>query len=156
MVKKLKQLENVIQQLYKLSEEQLARVGDFIQTAFSEVPAADVPRGTPQLALVPEVQNDGGVPTEEILKLYHELCPKLPKVKTFDSGRRKAVGARWREDKTRQTLAWWRRFFSFVNNKCPFLVGDNDRQWRANFDFLMKKQNMRKVIENGYSKTRPA
>lgn len=93
---------------------------------------------------------DNAVPCAQILDLYHQYCDKLPRVKVFSDKRRKAVKQRWKEANDRQTLAWWVRFFTFVNNKCPFLTGTNDSGWRADFDFLMKAENMIKIIENKY------
>jgi hypothetical protein len=154
-VKKLKQIEGIVELLYKMSEDQLAEIA--IVAASKLERGAAIPSVEPVvLSLIPEVQNDNGVPTEAILALFHEHAPKLPRVKTFDKDRRAAVCARWRESKDRQTLAWWVKFFSFVNDKCPFLTGSNDRKWRASFDFLMKKANMRKVIENGYTARKAA
>lgn len=148
---KLKQIQQIQELLYRMNEAQLAEVFTVAQSKLERGTAvASVPT---ILELLPGEQHDKNVPTEKILELFHLHCPKLPKVKIFDDGRRRTVVARWRESKDRQTLAWWAKFFSFVNNKCPFLTGDNDRKWRANFDFLMKKANMRKVIENGYIRT---
>ncbi len=33
---------------------------------------------------------------------------------------------------------------------CPHLVGKNDRGWRADFDWLINKNNLLKVIEGRY------
>lgn len=114
---------------------------------------ARAPSTAAQLALSSEI-NPETTPLEDILKLYHQYCIKLPKVKRFDERRKRSVRQRWREDKERQTLAWWAKYFSFVNEKCPFLTGDNDRGWVADFDFLMKPANMVKIIENGYVRRR--
>ena len=35
---------------------------------------------------------------------------------------------------------------------CPHLVGKNDRGWKADFDWLINKNNLLKVIEGRYDK----
>ena len=32
----------------------------------------------------------------------------------------------------------------------PFLTGQNERGWRANFDFIIKPDNMQKILEEAY------
>ena len=150
MDKKLKEILEVLEKLHVMNIEQVLEMHETARKLLTP----NVPRETTQLGLVPEVQHDHGVPTEQILEIYHTHCPKLPRVKTFDSSRRAAVCARWRENKQRQTLAYWHKYFRFVTEKCPFLNGDNTSGWKASFDFLMKKANMRKVEENGYIRTR--
>ena len=36
-----------------------------------------------------------------------------------------------------------------------FLKGHNDRQWKANFDWLMKAGNATKVLEGNYDNAKP-
>lgn len=38
--------------------------------------------------------------------------------------------------------------------RCPHLIGDNDRGWRADFDWLTNKNNLLKVIEGRYDQKR--
>lgn len=37
----------------------------------------------------------------------------------------------------------------------PFLFGQNDRKWRANFDWFVKPANFSKVVENTYERSAP-
>ena len=39
--------------------------------------------------------------------------------------------------------------------KSSFLLGDNDRQWKANFDFIVNESKFVKIIEGVYSKSTP-
>jgi hypothetical protein len=61
---------------------------------------------------------------------------------------------RWKELKDRQTLAWWDRYFRFINDKCPWLNGNNDRGWKAGWDFVMNPRNMAEIIEGKYIERR--
>jgi hypothetical protein len=42
-----------------------------------------------------------------------------------------------------------REVFAAINS-LPFCRGDNDRGWRANFDWAMKPSNIAKVLEGNY------
>lgn len=93
-------------------------------------------------------------PHNEIIDLYHELLPSLPRVAEWNSERQKLLRARWRESKKRQNLEWWRRYFSYVA-RCDFLVGNvqphSGRQpFFANLEWLVRPNNLLKVIEGRY------
>ena len=50
------------------------------------------------------------------------------------------------------SLETWERYFKFITNNCPFMLGDNDRNWVANFDFCIRESAMVGVFENKYGK----
>jgi hypothetical protein len=89
-------------------------------------------------------------PVEQIVDLYNSKCTALPQVRTLTDGRRKAIRARWRESPERQDLNWWSDLFSQVA-RSPFLIGANDRNWTADFDWILKPTNLPKVSEGRYS-----
>lgn len=91
-------------------------------------------------------------PHEEIVELYNTRCQALPRVRELTERRRKAIRTRWRENATRQTVDWWAYFFDQVASS-PFLCGSNDRNWSADFDWLLKPENFVKVIEGRYAVT---
>jgi uncharacterized protein YdaU (DUF1376 family) len=105
-----------------------------------EIQAADLTR--------PEVKKPV-VPVEEIVALYREILPELPRANKIKPERRKTIMARWNEDKGRQDLDWWREYFESVRDQ-DFLMGENDRGFRANIDFLVTKSKMTKVEEGQY------
>lgn len=88
-------------------------------------------------------------PYGEILELYHQLLPTLPNVQKLTDQRKRAISARWSSDQERQSLFWWRSYFGTVAST-PFLLGKNERNWVANFDFLMREQKMVMVLEGRY------
>jgi hypothetical protein len=61
--------------------------------------------------------------------------------------------SRWRENPKRQTLDWWGRYFAYCA-KSKFLTGQTHSQGRRPFelslDWLVKSENMAKVIEGAY------
>jgi len=100
-----------------------------------------------------------GVPFQEIVDLYHEHLPMLPKVVNINDTRKRAMKSRWSESVNIPTandvismkcnsLDFWARYFKRAANQ-PFLTGDVT-EWAADFDFLVKKTNFIKVIENKY------
>ena len=100
------------------------------------------------------VASDAGrpdCPHEKIVALYHEHLPALPSVKTWNEGRRKLLATRWREDEKRQNLEFWERFFKYVA-KIPILMGDNDRGWQADLEWMLNTKKFTKIIEGGYER----
>lgn len=87
-------------------------------------------------------------PHQEIVTLFSERLPVLPSVRVMTDKRKRMLAARWREDKERQSIDWWERYFDYVNG-CSFLLG-SDGSWQANFDWLINPSNMAKVIEGNY------
>ena len=96
-------------------------------------------------------------PHTEILALYHELLPANPRIKVWDTARSSTLRARWREDAKRQSLDYWRRFFTHVAAS-PFLTGKvpdrNGRPFLPGLDWLLKAANFAKVIEGRYHDAR--
>ena len=99
-------------------------------------------------------------PHGDIVALYHEILPELPRVKVWEGTRKAHLQARWRESLARQHirdkpggLDYWRRYFGYVR-KCPLLMGQvtqrDGRAWRADLPWLVKAENYAKVIEGRY------
>ncbi len=91
-------------------------------------------------------------PHLKIVDIYNEtLSGKLPQVKPdlWNGTRRSNLKARWVENKDRQNLSWWKEYFESVK-KTPFLVGVNDRGWKADLGWLVNQNSMSKVLEGKY------
>jgi uncharacterized protein YdaU (DUF1376 family) len=93
---------------------------------------------------------------QEVIDVYHELCPGLPKVITWTPQRAQLLEDRIRECKVRgrsaDTIEYWRRFFRFVTAS-DFLAG-REGKFRANLEWLLKPDSFQKVIENHYNSSR--
>jgi len=87
-------------------------------------------------------------PHKDIVAIYHEVLPELRAVKVWNSTREKRLRARWREDKSRQTLDWWRKYFESV--RASDLLMGRKGDWSADFDWLICPTNMAKVLEGRY------
>lgn len=94
-------------------------------------------------------------PHDAIIAAYHEILPELPQVLVWNAPRRDLLRARWREDRKRQTVDWWRGLFEFVRG-CPFLLGQehdsNRRPFFADLEWLVRPSNFARVIEGRYSR----
>lgn len=100
------------------------------------------------------------VPCQQIVDAYNaELGDTLPMAQALNNSRRKAITTRWTEmlgsttpdGRVRYTdaetgVAWWTRFFRKVRLN-PHWMGENDRGWTANLDWLTGPQNFLKVLE---------
>ena len=96
-------------------------------------------------------QAKDSVPYEEIVSLYHEILPELPRVKLLTDKRKAWIKTRWNEDPQRQDLQWWREYFESVRDQAH-LMGDNDRGWKADLEFLVKADKMARVLEKSYQR----
>ena len=98
-------------------------------------------------------------PVTDIYDAYNEvLGEKLPKALILTDSRKRDIAARWNEllntehkGKLRYSgvedgLHWWKRLFAKVT-LCPHWMGENDRGWRADLDWIINKKNFIKVLE---------
>lgn len=98
-----------------------------------------------------EAENDrygksDNTPYKRIKSLYNSMCERLPKIKIIDGDRKKAVAARFA---TYKDLDFFKTLFEMANAS-DFLCGTNERNWRADFDWLMSATNIPKVVEGKY------
>ncbi len=102
------------------------------------------------------------VPHQAIVDLYHKICPQLPTVKVLNEKRKAQLRSRWKTFEVLRgkgddaevvkfdNLENWRRYFTFITERCPFMAGNNERGWVANFDFCIRESGMVNVMENKY------
>jgi hypothetical protein len=102
-------------------------------------------------------------PYDDIVSIFHEVLPTLPRVKIMTSTRQKKIRSRWVDicgsDKLDQQagLEWFRWYFSRVSQS-DFLLGriatKDGRAWKADLEWLMHPANLVKVLEHGYPNRR--
>lgn len=95
-------------------------------------------------------------PTDDLLTLWHEHCaPPLPRVGVLNGARRTAIAARWKEVladtgwSRSQGLDWFAWLFRDCVATSDFLMG-RSKDWRANWDWLMRPTNFAKVVDGNY------
>lgn len=87
-------------------------------------------------------------PHSEIINLYHNVLPELPKVlesRWSGSAREKDLRARWKEDGRHQDLNFWNALFNSVRSS-QFHMGANDRGWQADLGWILKRANFDKML----------
>jgi len=85
------------------------------------------------------------VTCKQVIDLFHSICISYPSVKALSDARRKAINARLKI----YSLADFQTVFEKAEAS-SFLKGSNDRNWTANFDWLIKDANMAKVLDGNY------
>lgn len=82
---------------------------------------------------------------DEFISLYHDVCKSLPKVRILTDKRKKAIKTLL----SKISLEEIKEAFEIIE-KTPFLKGDNDRGWKPNIEFLVKHDNIVKILEGFY------
>lgn len=80
-----------------------------------------------------------------IIDAYNSLCPSLPSVKSVSETRKKAIKARlntYSVDELKEVF--------LKAEASDFLKGKNDRNWQANFDWIIKDSNIAKILDGNY------
>ena len=77
--------------------------------------------------------------------MYNEICISLPRVKSLSDARKKSIKARLNKYSLEDIKQ------AFINaEESDFLKGDNNRNWTADFDWIMKDSNIAKVLDGNY------
>jgi hypothetical protein len=113
----------------------------------------------PHTRMVKNGKNKDICPFEDIRAIYNStLGDALRAACTITDTRKRALNARWSEkhetsdgEVRSDSLEYWDRYFKHVKSS-SFLTGGSRDGWKANFDWLIKKSNFIKVIENTYHK----
>lgn len=85
------------------------------------------------------------VTCEQVVSLYHSVCISYPKVISLSEARKRAIRARLKM----YSMDDFRMLFEKAEAS-SFLKGANNRNWSANFDWMIKDANMAKVIDGNY------
>lgn len=86
-----------------------------------------------------------------IADMYNDTCVSFPQLKTLSDNRKKAIKARLKT----YTIEDFKTLFTKAEAS-SFLKGANNRNWSANFDWMIKDSNMAKVLEGNYDDKKPA
>ena len=114
-----------------------------------------------------EVKSSGfpQCPHKEIIAVYHEVLPELPKVRGWNDSRAKQLNARWKESLQRLRevntpctkeagIDWWRQFFHRVRAAPHYLHGFQRKDgtfWRPpGLVWFLTPEKFLKIIENGH------
>lgn len=97
---------------------------------------------TPSASRTPKAQPGRA---SDLMELWNSTTkPPLPKCRELTDGRRQKIRARMAK---RPSLTEWREAFAFISDT-PFYQGQNDRQWVADFDYVIKNDTVvAKILE---------
>ena len=76
---------------------------------------------------------------------YNNTCVSLPSIKSLSEARKKAIKARLNAYTMEDILEVFRKA-----EASDFLKGRNDRNWQANFDWIIKDANLAKILDGNY------
>lgn len=88
---------------------------------------------------------------EHVVEAWNDMACRhgLPKVAKLTPARRRTLNARIRE----HPISDFTEAISAIE-RSPFLLGENDRAWRADFDFILQPTSFTKLIEGSYDRSR--
>ncbi len=91
------------------------------------------------------------IPYDSIRDAYNEICQSFPKCNSLSDKRKAAIRARIHSGG--YTFADFQRLFRKAEASA-FLRGENKKNWRATFDWLLADANMAKVLDGNYDDNR--
>lgn len=96
-----------------------------------------------RLTKKPQKEKETHGKAELIFDLWNEFRGALPEAFDLTKKRRAAANQRWKEHPYEE---FWIDVFKKLN-EIPFYCGKNDRQWFANFDYILRPGKALEVIE---------
>lgn len=97
-------------------------------------------------AILKNREKNSAVPYQQIIDAYNQNCGSLPKATKLTDKRKRAIRTCAAQGFSVDDM---REAFQKAAST-PFLTGQNERGWRANFDFIIKPDNMQKILEGAY------
>lgn len=82
---------------------------------------------------------------QQIADMYNDTCVSFPRLTKLSDARKKAIKARLNT----YSVEDFEKLFEMAEAS-SFLKGQNDRDWSANFDWLLKDSNMAKILDGNY------
>lgn len=104
---------------------------------------------TPEIEIEKEIEIENRererVDYQRIVALYNDTCVSFPRIKTLSDARKRAIRARLKN----YTYEDFQTLFTKAEAS-DFLKGKNNKDWQANFDWLLKDSSMAKVLDGNY------
>lgn len=83
---------------------------------------------------------------KEIVEIYNTFCTNLPQVQKITDKRNKAIDKFLKEFTAEQFKELCK-----IANESDFLIGNNERNWKADFDFIMRIDKATAILEGKYT-----
>lgn len=101
---------------------------------------------TNKLVLFDNKKENKNNKSQEILDMYHNICVSFPKVRSLTDKRNKTIQSLIKKGYT--TGVFEEAFM--LAEQSDFLKGNNDRGWKANFDFFLREDKLIAILEGKY------
>lgn len=88
---------------------------------------------------------------QRIADMYNETCVSFPRLTVLSDKRKQAIKARLKIYSVEQFQEMFQKA-----EASSFLKGANNRNWAANFDWLIKDSNFAKVLDGNYDNSKEA
>ena len=121
----------------KIASEKIAGV---------EIYGNSTPEIEKEIEIETEIETEKKINYQKIVDLYNETCVSFPAVRSLSDARKKAIRARFNSG---YSVNDFQNLFKKAEAS-SFLKGGNDRNWSANFDWMIKDSNMAKVLDGNY------
>ena len=95
-----------------------------------------------------EKENRERVDFNSIVDAYHQHCPSFSRVRNLSDARKKAIKARLKTYSEEDLIEAFDKA-----EASTFLKGGNDRNWTADFDWILKDANLAKILDGKYDNT---
>lgn len=82
----------------------------------------------------------------KVVEIYNTYCVNLPQVQKLTEKREKAIDKLLKEFSLEQFEEICK-----IANVSEFLIGNNDRSWKADFDFIIRTDKATAILEGKYS-----
>lgn len=82
---------------------------------------------------------------QQIIDLFHETCVSFSKITALSEKRKKMINARLNTYGIEKITEVFKKAES-----SDFLKGKNNRDWKANFDWIMNDSNFAKILDGNY------
>ena len=106
----------------------------------------------------PKLYSSKSIPYDQVLASWKRRLPELSQPRAITDTRKKHFDARWHEaHKTKKglesnTLEFWEALFNYIR-RSDFLMGRYHKStWKADFDFVITKARLQKILEGSYHK----
>lgn len=86
-----------------------------------------------------------GIPCQQLVDLYHEVCPNLSPVTVLDKKLVTLISERWAEHEVHQDLDFWRDYFTLSSGVSE--VYHAGRRRRPYFEALISRDVFREIME---------
>ena len=82
---------------------------------------------------------------QKIVDIFNSLCPSFPKVKFLSDSMKSGISKILEEFPESDISTAFQKC-----EKSSFLKGNNPRKWKASFDWIIKPQNLSKILNGNY------